>query len=168
MSLSRRSVLSGAVCAASLPPAAGRAAPTLAQSSPANGDFDWYSLVSGRRDRLSDLFEREFIAPRIAQGALAWTSADQDHPDRFVWLRGVFDPPAASGPSPPWRPSASLRFLDIAAALRCERVLASCEVRANGELSTRVLTRDELAFLALDPGDMRTRPKPSPGVSRDA
>jgi len=48
-----------------------------------------YTLKSGRRDTLIELFEREFVDPLNAAGAyVLGTFRDVDDPDRFVWLRG--------------------------------------------------------------------------------
>lgn len=47
-----------------------------------------YTLHSGRRDTLIELFEREFVESQQACGILlAGLFRDLDRPDRFVWLR---------------------------------------------------------------------------------
>jgi len=51
-----------------------------------------YTCHPGGRDRLIDLFEREFVAPQNALEAhVLGTFRDRDDPDRFVWLRGFAD-----------------------------------------------------------------------------
>jgi hypothetical protein len=48
-----------------------------------------YTCHKGGRDKLTALFEREFIAPQDALGArVIGIFHDADDPDRFVWLRG--------------------------------------------------------------------------------
>lgn len=51
-----------------------------------------YTLHSGKRDVLIDLFEREFIETQEAAGmAVVGQFRDLDDPDLFVWLRGFRD-----------------------------------------------------------------------------
>ena len=51
-----------------------------------------YTLQSGQREVLIDLFEREFVESQEAVGAtLIGQFRDLDRPDRFVWLRGFAD-----------------------------------------------------------------------------
>lgn len=51
-----------------------------------------YTLKSGQRDVLIELFEREFIESQEALGMeIFGTFRDADDPDRFVWLRGFPD-----------------------------------------------------------------------------
>src|SRR5213595_4303089 len=51
-----------------------------------------YTLHSGKRDVLIDLFDREFVETQEAVGVKAIGQfRDLDHPDRFVWLRGFPD-----------------------------------------------------------------------------
>jgi NIPSNAP protein len=51
-----------------------------------------YTLVSGQRDVLIDLFEREFIESQEAVGMkVIGQFRDLDDPNRFVWLRGFPD-----------------------------------------------------------------------------
>ena len=51
-----------------------------------------YTLHSGKRDVLINLFEREFVESQEALGMrLAGMFRDLDNPDRFVWLRGFPD-----------------------------------------------------------------------------
>lgn len=51
-----------------------------------------YTLHSGKRDQLIELFEREFIESEEALGMrLVGQFCDLDNPDRFVWLRGFTD-----------------------------------------------------------------------------
>jgi hypothetical protein len=73
-----------------------RVAPT-ASSKPLSGSFPivelrQYTLHDGMRDRLIDLFEREFIESQEALGMeVIGTFRDIDSPNRFVWLRGFHD-----------------------------------------------------------------------------
>ena len=54
-----------------------------------------YTLHPGQTDRLIDLFEREFIEPQEAVGAMVVGHfRELDGPDRFVWIRGFRDMPA--------------------------------------------------------------------------
>jgi hypothetical protein len=51
-----------------------------------------YTLHTGKRDTLINLFEREFIESQEALGIkVIGTFTDLDRPDRFVWLRGFRD-----------------------------------------------------------------------------
>lgn len=51
-----------------------------------------YTLKTGQRDTLIELFEREFIEPQETLGMrLIGQFRDLDRPDRFVWLRGFSD-----------------------------------------------------------------------------
>jgi len=51
-----------------------------------------YALHPGARERLIDLFEREFVESQEAAGmTLIGQFRDLDDPDRFVWLRGFPD-----------------------------------------------------------------------------
>jgi hypothetical protein len=51
-----------------------------------------YTLHSGQRDVLIDLFEREFVEEQESVGmTLIGQFRDLDDPDRFVWLRGFPD-----------------------------------------------------------------------------
>src|SRR6185369_16854167 len=51
-----------------------------------------YTLKSGRRDELIDLFEQNFVECQESVGAsLIGQFRDLDNPDRFVWLRGFPD-----------------------------------------------------------------------------
>lgn len=51
-----------------------------------------YTLCSGQRDALIELFERELIESQEALGAqVIGQFRDLDRPDRFVWLRGFDD-----------------------------------------------------------------------------
>jgi len=51
-----------------------------------------YTLHPGKRDRLIELFECEFIESQEALGILlVGQFRDLDNPDRFVWLRGFAD-----------------------------------------------------------------------------
>ncbi|RII09642.1 hypothetical protein DSC45_29495 [Streptomyces sp. YIM 130001] len=53
-----------------------------------------YTLHSGQRDVLIDLFDREFVEPQEALGmTVLGQFRDLDDPDRFVWLRGFDDMP---------------------------------------------------------------------------
>lgn len=54
-----------------------------------------YTLRSGQRDVLIDLFDREFIESQEEAGmAILGQFRDLDRPDRFVWLRGFDNMPA--------------------------------------------------------------------------
>jgi len=51
-----------------------------------------YTLHSGKRDVLIELFDREFIESQETLGIkVIGQFRDLDHPDRFVWLRGFRD-----------------------------------------------------------------------------
>src|SRR5215469_11311573 len=51
-----------------------------------------YTLHSGKRDVLIDLFDREFIESQEALGiTVIGQFRDLDRPDHFVWLRGFRD-----------------------------------------------------------------------------
>ncbi|HLO27699.1 MAG TPA: NIPSNAP family protein [Anaerolineales bacterium] len=51
-----------------------------------------YTLHTGRRDELIELFEREFVETQEAVGIqLIGQFYDLDDPDQFVWLRGFND-----------------------------------------------------------------------------
>ena len=51
-----------------------------------------YTLVSGRRDEMISIFERELMEAQEATGmSLLGTFRDLDQPDHFVWLRGFPD-----------------------------------------------------------------------------
>ena len=51
-----------------------------------------YTLHPGARDKLIELFEREFIESQEALGMrIIGTFRDRNNPDRFVWLRGFDD-----------------------------------------------------------------------------
>jgi hypothetical protein len=51
-----------------------------------------YTLRPGQRERLVELFEREFVEPQEALGiGLPGQFRDLDDPDRFVWLRSFPD-----------------------------------------------------------------------------
>jgi hypothetical protein len=51
-----------------------------------------YTLQSGKRDVLINLFDREFIEPQESVGIeVIGQFRDLDHSDRFVWLRGFRD-----------------------------------------------------------------------------
>ena len=57
-----------------------------------------YTLRSGCRDTLIDLFERTFVESQEALGIeLIGLFRDLDDPNRFVWLRGFADMPARAG-----------------------------------------------------------------------
>ena len=54
-----------------------------------------YALHPGARDRLIDLFEREFIETQEAAGiSVIGHFSDHSDPNRFVWLRGFPDMPS--------------------------------------------------------------------------
>ncbi|QBD75233.1 NIPSNAP family containing protein [Ktedonosporobacter rubrisoli] len=64
------------------------AEPALQQYSPIV-ELRQYTLHSGQRDVLIELFEREFIESQEAVGAIPIGQfRDLEKPDRFVWLRG--------------------------------------------------------------------------------
>ncbi|WP_407288822.1 NIPSNAP family protein [Streptomyces sp. BP-8] len=51
-----------------------------------------YTLRSGRRDELIELFDREFVETQEEAGMIVLGQfRDLDDPDRFVWLRGFRD-----------------------------------------------------------------------------
>jgi hypothetical protein len=51
-----------------------------------------YTLHSGKRDVLIDLFDREFVETQEEVGIkIIGQFRDLDHQDRFVWLRGFPD-----------------------------------------------------------------------------
>lgn len=51
-----------------------------------------YTLYRGERNRLIELFEREFVESQEAAGMrLVGQFRDIDNPDRFVWIRGFED-----------------------------------------------------------------------------
>jgi hypothetical protein len=51
-----------------------------------------YTLLSGQRDTLIELFEREFLETQEAVGArIVGTFRDIDGPDHFVWIRSFKD-----------------------------------------------------------------------------
>ncbi|MDA1360924.1 NIPSNAP family protein [Glycomyces luteolus] len=51
-----------------------------------------YTLCTGRRDDLIELFDREFIESQEATGMwIVGQFRDLDRPDRFVWVRGFRD-----------------------------------------------------------------------------
>ncbi len=69
-----------------------------------------YTLHPGQRDKLIDIFEREFVETQEAVGMhLPGMFCDLGDPDRFVWLRSFADLPArAAGlqafyTGPAWR-----------------------------------------------------------------
>jgi quinol monooxygenase YgiN len=54
-----------------------------------------YTLRSGQRDVLIDLFDRELVESQEAEGmAIVGQFRDLDDPDRFVWIRGFGDMPS--------------------------------------------------------------------------
>ncbi len=54
-----------------------------------------YTLHTGKRDVLIDLFEREFVESQEALGInIVGQFRDASNPDRFVWMRGFRDMPA--------------------------------------------------------------------------
>jgi hypothetical protein len=54
-----------------------------------------YTLKHGRRNELTELFDRELVDPQEAVGMTVLGQFDDlDDPDRFVWLRGFPDMPA--------------------------------------------------------------------------
>src|ERR1700730_16316001 len=86
-----------------------------------------YTLHAGQRDRLIDLFEREFIESQEALGiSVIGQFRDRDDPNRFVWVRG-FPGLAARGEAlaafyggPAWqahRAAANATMLDSANVL---------------------------------------------------
>jgi hypothetical protein len=82
-----------------------------------------YTLHSGQRDVLVDLFERHFVESQRAAGIdVIATYHDLDDPDRFVWFRGFPDMAARKaaltefyGHSEAWRthgPAANATMID--------------------------------------------------------
>ncbi|MBQ1157466.1 NIPSNAP family protein [Streptomyces sp. A73] len=60
--------------------------------SPAVIELRQYTLRSGRRDELIELFDREFVETQEEAGMVVLGQfRDLDDPDRFVWLRGFRD-----------------------------------------------------------------------------
>src|SRR5437870_4896825 len=54
-----------------------------------------YTLHPRKRDRLIDLFDREFVESQEALGMkIIGQFRDQNDPNRFVWLRGFRDMPS--------------------------------------------------------------------------
>jgi hypothetical protein len=87
--LHRRSVVAGGLALAAAPAAAPAA---VAERLSPIVELRQYTCHPGGRDRLTALFEREFIAPQDALGArVIGIFHDADDPDRFVWLRGFSD-----------------------------------------------------------------------------
>lgn len=77
-----------------------RARELVAASGPEQGltgafpivELRQYTLHDGMRDRLIDLFERQFIeSQEVFDMKVIGTFVDVDRPDRFVWLRGFRD-----------------------------------------------------------------------------
>ncbi|MBO8191526.1 NIPSNAP family protein [Streptomyces oryzae] len=59
---------------------------------PAVIELRQYTLRSGRRDELVELFDREFVEPQEEAGMVVLGQfRDLGDPDRFVWLRGFGD-----------------------------------------------------------------------------
>src|SRR4030095_15337502 len=51
-----------------------------------------YTLKPGQRDLLIELFDREFVETQEAVGMrVCGQFRDEDHPDRFVWIRAFAD-----------------------------------------------------------------------------
>jgi hypothetical protein len=71
------------------------ASPSMADPIPQSWpiiELRQYTLRSGQRDTLIELFEREFIESQEALGMkILGTFRDLDRPDRFVWIRGFRD-----------------------------------------------------------------------------
>ncbi|MDG9720016.1 NIPSNAP family protein [Streptomyces sp. DH24] len=66
--------------------------PTDPAPSPAVIELRQYTLRSGRRDELIDLFDRELVETQEETGMVVLGQfRDLDDPDRFVWLRGFPD-----------------------------------------------------------------------------
>ncbi|MFF0112619.1 putative quinol monooxygenase [Streptomyces prasinus] len=66
--------------------------PTDPADRPAVIELRQYTLRSGRRDELIELFDREFVETQEETGMLVLGQfRDLDDPDRFVWLRGFRD-----------------------------------------------------------------------------
>ncbi len=91
-----------------------------------------YTLHTGRRDELVELFEREFVESQDAVGArVVGTFREPARPDRFVWLR-EFDDMAARHAAlsafyggPVWaahRDAANATMIDFDDVLLLERV----------------------------------------------
>ncbi|MFE2939990.1 NIPSNAP family protein [Streptomyces sp. NPDC059255] len=65
---------------------------TASLSRPAVIELRRYTLQSGRRDELIELFDREFVETQEETGMVVLGQfRDLDDPDRFVWLRGFRD-----------------------------------------------------------------------------
>ncbi|MFG2287403.1 putative quinol monooxygenase [Streptomyces sp. NPDC048595] len=66
--------------------------PTDPVGHPAVIELRQYTLRSGRRDELIELFDREFVETQEEAGMIVLGQfRDLDDPDRFVWLRGFRD-----------------------------------------------------------------------------
>lgn len=92
MTLTRRAMIGAGLTALTLPAALSAKGRDEAMPKLKTIELRQYTLFGGRRDRLIDLFERNFIAPQNALGAQVLGSfTDLDDPDRFVWLRGFAD-----------------------------------------------------------------------------
>jgi hypothetical protein len=104
-----------------------------------------YTLRPGQRDRLVELFEREFIEPQEALGmSLPGQFRDLDDTDRFVWLR--------SFPDMPTRATALAAFYD-GPVWRAHREVANATMLDSDDV---LLLRPTQPFA----GEARTRPAP--------
>ncbi|MBX9466311.1 MAG: NIPSNAP family protein [Aquamicrobium sp.] len=102
-----------------------------------------YTLHPGARDRLIDLFDREFVETQDACGmSVLGQFRDLDRPDRFVWLRGFSDMEsraialASFYEGPVWashRDAANATMIDFDDVL----LLRPCEAGALGSLDPR-------------------------------
>jgi quinol monooxygenase YgiN len=66
--------------------------PAAPPTEPAVIELRQYTLHSGRRDELIELFDREFVETQEEAGMVVFGQfRDLEDPDRFVWLRGFTD-----------------------------------------------------------------------------
>lgn len=110
-----------------------------------------YTLRPGQRERLVELFEREFVESQEALGiGLPGQFRDLDDPDRFVWLRSFTDMPA--------RAEALAAFYD-------GPVWQAHREAANG---TMLDSDDVLLLKPVQPFAATARTRPAPGARAPA
>jgi hypothetical protein len=110
-----------------------------------------YTLRPGQRERLVELFEREFVEPQEALGiGLPGQFRDLDDPDRFVWLR--------SFPDMESRPEALATFYD-GPVWRAHREAAN---------ATMLDSDDVLLLRPLQPFALDGLVRPAPGARAPA
>lgn len=138
----RRAVLAAGLAAA-LPARAATPAPAVVE-------LRQYTCHPGGRDVLTNLFEREFIAPQDVLGARVLAIFhDRDDPDRFVWMRGFDSMPARAQAlsafygGPVWK---AHRAAANATMLDSDNVLLLRPAAAGAEIA-RPAGGDVLAFI---------------------